>query len=131
LSLLGYVMDRCRFVYRLLGTGLLGIVAPSLAVRADAAVIAFGTSLTIAGSNDLRDVTNIGYWTGRGAHGSSWDRSTNANLATNLCNSALATTTFNTAKTALSGVTSAAAYWNSIGATAVANNNVAHFILPG
>jgi autotransporter-associated beta strand protein len=91
-----------------------------------AAFTLFGTSggVTQINAMQLRDVTNIGYWTGTDANGSSWDPSTTNNFATNVYNAALSTTTFNTAAATLKNTTFADYYWSSSGTTAVTNSNL-------
>lgn len=73
-------------------------------------------------SMQLRDVTNIGYWTGTG--GAAWDAATTANFASNIFSAALTTTDFATAKAPLKAVTFADAYWNSGATVAVTQNTV-------
>ena len=81
-----------------------------------------GNESTQMNAIQVRDVTNLGYWTGVG--GATWDASTTSNFANNLWNAAIANTTFATAKTTLSAVTFADAYWNSSATTAVTQNAI-------
>jgi autotransporter-associated beta strand protein len=92
---------------------------------ANAATQAFtidGNTSSQINAIQVRDVTNLGYWVGTG--GATWDASTTANFANNLWSAALATTTFNTAKTTLGSVVFADSYWNSGTANAVTQNSV-------
>ena len=73
-------------------------------------------------SVQVRDVTNIGYWTGTA--GAAWDAATTANFATNLFSGALTTSDFATAKAPLKAVTFSDAYWNSGSTTTVTQNTV-------
>lgn len=70
----------------------------------------------------VRDVTNIGYWTGTG--GATWDAATTANFATNLFSNALTVSDFATAKAPLKAVVFGDAYWDSGATTAVTQNTV-------
>lgn len=73
-------------------------------------------------SLQVRDVTNLGYWTGTG--GATWDAATTANFATNLFSNALTVSDFATAKAPLKAVVFGDAYWNSGATTAVTQNTV-------
>lgn len=91
---------------------------------ADGATSSFGLFSAARQLNaiQLRDVTNIGYWTGLG--GATWDANTTSNFASNAYNTALVNTTFDVAEAALSSVTFGDAYWANDGTTAVTQNTV-------
>lgn len=95
--------------------------------NAGAATQAFTVTANAGGSSQfnsvqVRDVTNLGYWTG--TSGAAWDAATTANFATNLFSGALTTSNFATAKAPLKAVTFSDAYWNSGATTAVTQNTV-------
>ena len=96
--------------------------------------LAAGTSqaFTMVGAGDsylnalqVRDVTNLGYWTGTDPTSpNSWDNSTSSNFASNLYNAPLTTTTFRAAQNAFNGVTFADVYWSNSTALPVTQNAV-------
>ncbi len=70
----------------------------------------------------VRDVTNVGFWTG--AAGTTWDAATTANFASNAYNAPLALATSATASLPLNSLTFADAYWDNDLATAVSGSSV-------
>jgi fibronectin-binding autotransporter adhesin len=70
----------------------------------------------------LRDVTNLGAWTG--INGATWDASTTANFASNLFSAALSNTTADVAQAPLGSVVFGDAYWNSSSPTTVTQTSV-------
>lgn len=95
--------------------------------NANATTQAYTVTATTGGSSQfnsvqLRDVTNIGYWTGTA--GATWDAATTANFASNLFNAALATTNFGAAKAPLKAVTFGDAYWDNSATVAVTQNTI-------
>ncbi len=70
----------------------------------------------------VRDVTNIGYWTG--INGATWDNSTTANFATNLFSAALTTGTEAAAIAIVPNIYFADAYYNSNATTAVTQSSI-------
>jgi len=70
----------------------------------------------------LRDISNLGAWTGTG--GATWDDAMTLNFADNLYSAALNAVTFTAAKTPLGSVTFGDVYWDSSAATAVTTTNV-------
>lgn len=99
----------------------IGLFNASAATQAFTVTANAGTSSQF-NSVQLRDVTNLGYWTGTA--GAAWDASTTANFATNLFSGALTTSDFATAKAPLKAVTFGDAYWNSGATTAVTQDTV-------
>lgn len=71
----------------------------------------------------LRDITNLGNWTGTG--GAAWNASATNNFADNLYKTALNTTNFATAKATLNAVLFGDSYWNSGASIPVTQTNVA------
>lgn len=86
------------------------------------AVNLLGNASTQVNAVQLRDVTNIGFWTGTG--GATWDAATTANFATNAFNAALTTAVFDTAKTPLNSVRFADTYWNAGTQVGVTQNTI-------
>ena len=70
----------------------------------------------------LRDVTNIGAWTG--INGTTWDASTTSNFASNLFSAALSNTTASVAQAPLGSVVFGDSYWNSNSPTTVTQTAV-------
>ena len=86
-------------------------------------------AITVTGNADtqlnafqLRDVTNLGAWTGTG--GATWDAATTVNFATNLYSAALTQADFATAKAPLSAVTFGDVYWDNGATVAVTQTAV-------
>jgi len=85
--------------------------------------IASGTgSLRQMNAIQLRDVTNIGYWTGTA--GATWDAATTNNFAANLFSAPLNVTNFTTAQAPLNAVTFADHFWGNGTTTGVAQTTV-------
>ncbi len=72
----------------------------------------------------VRDVTNLGYWTGTDPNNPAILDTTSSNFATNLYTAPLATTTLGSAQTPLNGVTFADVYWNGGSSNPIAQNNI-------
>jgi len=85
-----------------------------------------GNSSTQMNAIQLRDITNIGYWTGNGNTTNTWDAATTNSFASNFYTAALANTNFGAAKILLTpnAVTFADAYWDSGATTTVTQNSV-------
>jgi autotransporter-associated beta strand protein len=85
------------------------------------------TQSTQVNAIQVRNVTNLGYWTGRdngGAVLGTLDSGTSLNWATNIFSAALTSAVFDTAKVPLNGVVFADAYYSSSVANAVGTGNV-------